>query len=158
MEQISIKTPNPKCRLFWCLIEFKGCRYSQSCWYFRPLLWTGAPQTFSLVRPPPLPCVNKYSCTYEESSMTLDQKMRQYFEKTSLLLWPLPFSRPLFNSTEMDSSFDTIFLYENIWWNYPFSTKRSRWTIPLEYEKNWKSSWSPAGSYDLQNWLRTWVY
>ena len=35
-----------------------GWRYShsQSCWYFRPLLWTSAPLTFSLVdTPPPLP-------------------------------------------------------------------------------------------------------
>jgi hypothetical protein len=38
MEQISIKTPNPKCRIFWCLIEFIDWRYSQSWWYFRPLL------------------------------------------------------------------------------------------------------------------------
>jgi hypothetical protein len=28
------KTPNPKCRLYWCLIEFIVLRYSQSCWYF----------------------------------------------------------------------------------------------------------------------------
>ncbi len=38
MDQISIKTPNPKCRLDWCLIEFIDWRYRQSCWYFRPLL------------------------------------------------------------------------------------------------------------------------
>ncbi len=37
MDQISIKTPNPKCRLHWCLIELIDWRYSQSCWYFRPL-------------------------------------------------------------------------------------------------------------------------
>ena len=50
MDQISIKTPNPKCRLYWCLIEFiDWWRNSQSCWYFRPLLWTSAPLTFSLV-------------------------------------------------------------------------------------------------------------
>ena len=36
MGQISIKTPNPKCRLYWCLIEFIDWRYSQSCRYFRP--------------------------------------------------------------------------------------------------------------------------
>jgi hypothetical protein len=29
MDQISIKTPNPKCRLYWCLIEFIDWRYSQ---------------------------------------------------------------------------------------------------------------------------------
>jgi hypothetical protein len=51
MDQISIKTPNPKCRLYWCLIEFMDWRYSQTP--FRPLLWTSAPLTFSLVPPPP---------------------------------------------------------------------------------------------------------
>jgi hypothetical protein len=35
IDEISIKAPNPKCRLYWCLIEFID---SQSCWYFRPLL------------------------------------------------------------------------------------------------------------------------
>jgi hypothetical protein len=33
-DQITIKTPNPKCRLYWFLIEFIDWRYSQSCWYF----------------------------------------------------------------------------------------------------------------------------
>ncbi len=37
MDQIAIKTPNPKCRLYWCLIDFIDWRQSQSCWYFRPL-------------------------------------------------------------------------------------------------------------------------
>jgi hypothetical protein len=36
--QITIKTPDPKCRLYWCLMEFIDWRYSQKCWYFRPLL------------------------------------------------------------------------------------------------------------------------
>ncbi len=40
MEEITIKTPNSKCRLYQCIIEFIDWRYSQSCWYFRPLLWT----------------------------------------------------------------------------------------------------------------------
>ncbi len=31
MDQISLKTPNPKCRRYWCLIEFIDWRYSQSC-------------------------------------------------------------------------------------------------------------------------------
>ncbi len=43
------KTPNPKCRLYLCLIEFKDWRYSQSCLYFRPLLWTSEHQ----LRPEP---------------------------------------------------------------------------------------------------------
>ncbi len=37
MDQITIKTPNRKCRLYWRLIEFIYWRYSQSYWYFRPL-------------------------------------------------------------------------------------------------------------------------
>ncbi len=49
MDQITIMNPNPKCRLYWCLIEFTDWRYSRSCWYFRSLLWTSAPLTFSLV-------------------------------------------------------------------------------------------------------------
>ncbi len=38
-----------------CIIEFIDWRYSQSCWYFRPLLWTSAPLSFSLVHLPPPP-------------------------------------------------------------------------------------------------------
>jgi hypothetical protein len=52
MDKITIKTPNPKCRLS----------------YFRPLLWTSAPLTFSLVHLPPpptsFPGVNKYRGMY----------------------------------------------------------------------------------------------
>jgi hypothetical protein len=38
MDEIPRQTPNPKCRLYWCLLEFMDWRCSQSCWYFRPLL------------------------------------------------------------------------------------------------------------------------
>jgi hypothetical protein len=38
MDQISVRTPNPKCRLYWCFLELIDWRYSQSCWFFRPLL------------------------------------------------------------------------------------------------------------------------
>jgi hypothetical protein len=39
MNQITIKkTPNSTCRLYWCWIEFIDWSYSQSRWYFRPLL------------------------------------------------------------------------------------------------------------------------
>ncbi len=55
MDEIIIKTPNLKCRLYLCLIEFIDWRYSQSCWYFRPLLWNIAPLTFSLVHLLPFP-------------------------------------------------------------------------------------------------------
>jgi hypothetical protein len=37
LDEGTIKTPNPKCHLYWCLIEFIDWRYSQACWYFRPL-------------------------------------------------------------------------------------------------------------------------
>ncbi len=68
MDQITIKTPNPKCRLYWCLTEFVDWRYSQLCWYFRPLLWTSAPLIFSLVHllpPPPFPVwISTVVCIY----------------------------------------------------------------------------------------------
>ncbi len=59
MDEETIKTKNPKCRLYWCLIEFIDWRYSESCWYFRPFLETVAPLS-SLWSPPPLPKVNVY--------------------------------------------------------------------------------------------------
>jgi hypothetical protein len=37
MDEGTTKTQNPKCRLYWCLKEFIDWRYSQACWYFRPL-------------------------------------------------------------------------------------------------------------------------
>jgi hypothetical protein len=49
MDQISIKTPSPKCCLYWRLIEFIDWRYSKLCLYFRPFLRTSAPRTPSLV-------------------------------------------------------------------------------------------------------------
>ncbi len=52
MDQITTKTPNSKSRIYWCIIEFIEWRYSQSCWNFRPLFWTSAPLTFSLVHLP----------------------------------------------------------------------------------------------------------
>ncbi len=61
MDEGTIKTQNPTCRLYWCLIEFIDWRYSQSCWYFWSLLWACAvPSAFSLTSPtpPPLPKVN----------------------------------------------------------------------------------------------------
>ncbi len=61
MDQINIKTPNPKCHLHWYLIEFIDWRYSQPCWYFRPLLWTSALPTPTLLHfPLHLSCVNRY--------------------------------------------------------------------------------------------------
>jgi hypothetical protein len=38
MEEGTIKTQNPKCRLYWRLIEYIDWRYNQSCWYFPPLV------------------------------------------------------------------------------------------------------------------------
>ncbi len=59
IDQITIKTPNPKCRLYRCLIEFIDWRYSRSCWYFDPAVWTIAPTFFSVHLPPPLSCGNE---------------------------------------------------------------------------------------------------
>ncbi len=52
MDQISIKTPNPKGRIYWCLLEFIDW---MSCWYFRPLLWTSAALPSLVHLPPSLP-------------------------------------------------------------------------------------------------------
>jgi hypothetical protein len=43
------KSPSPKCRLYWRLIEVIDWRYSHSCRYFRPALWSIALLAFSLV-------------------------------------------------------------------------------------------------------------
>ncbi len=66
MDKIIVKTPNPRCCFYWCLIELVDWRYGQSCWYFRPALWTINALTFSLASSPPspLPCVNKYTVQY----------------------------------------------------------------------------------------------
>ncbi len=55
MDQISTKTPNPKCRLYWSLIEFIDWRYGQSCWYFRPPLVNKRPSNLLTGSPTPLP-------------------------------------------------------------------------------------------------------
>ncbi len=39
-------------------------RYSQSCWYFRPLLWTSAPLNFSLVHLPQPVSTSAGVCIY----------------------------------------------------------------------------------------------
>ncbi len=57
---LNYKTPNPKCRLYWYLIEFIDWRYSQSYWYFRPALWNYCPYDLSGWLSPP-PFLNKYT-------------------------------------------------------------------------------------------------
>jgi hypothetical protein len=66
MDQITIMPPNPKCRLYWFLIEFSDWRYSQSCWYFLSLLWTSAPLTSHCwFTPPPSLCTQSTQvCIY----------------------------------------------------------------------------------------------
>ncbi len=54
MDQITLKTPNHKCRLYWCLIEFRDWRYSQSCWFFFRSSCELAP-FYLLSSSPPLP-------------------------------------------------------------------------------------------------------
>ncbi len=49
MDQISIKTPNPKCRLHWRLIEFIDWRYKSVMLVFSIPLVNYRPLTFSLV-------------------------------------------------------------------------------------------------------------
>ncbi len=57
IDQITVKTPNTKSRLYWCLnrvyrLEIQSVMLG---WYiFSPLLWTSAPLTFSQIHPPPL--------------------------------------------------------------------------------------------------------
>jgi hypothetical protein len=34
MDYLTIKTPNSKCRLYWCFIEFIDWRHSQSALFF----------------------------------------------------------------------------------------------------------------------------
>jgi hypothetical protein len=46
---INNKDTTPKCRLYWCLIEFIYWRNSQSCWYFRPSFVYYCTLTFFLV-------------------------------------------------------------------------------------------------------------
>ncbi len=66
MDQINLKTPNSKFRLYWCLIEFIGWRYSQSCWYFRPIFVNCCPSPSNLLSgyssPPPLPPFPVWIC------------------------------------------------------------------------------------------------
>jgi hypothetical protein len=64
MDETTIKTPIPECRLYLSLefIEFIDWRYSQVILVFFPLLRTSALLTFSLVHLPPFP--NKYRGTY----------------------------------------------------------------------------------------------
>ncbi len=52
MDQIFIKTPNPKCRPYWCLIEFIAGDTVSHVGIFRPALWSIAPLTFFLVSSP----------------------------------------------------------------------------------------------------------
>ncbi len=57
MDQISIKTPNPKCRLYWCLIEFIDWSSGDTVshvGFFNPSC-EQEPVTFSLVHLPPSP-------------------------------------------------------------------------------------------------------
>ncbi len=59
MDEETIKAQNPKCRLYWCLIEFIGWRYKSVMLLFSIPL-NCCPSTFSLTSPtpPPLPKVN----------------------------------------------------------------------------------------------------
>ncbi len=81
MDQIPIKTPNPKYSLYWCLIEFIDWIYSQSC--STPLvnkrpsdLLTGSPP------PPPLPVwINTGVCIYTVCGEHLQELYTVYFDQ-----------------------------------------------------------------------------
>jgi hypothetical protein len=62
IDQISIKTPNPKCRLVFNRVYRLDIIQSFMLLFSTPLVNYCATLTFSLVHlpPPPLPCVNKY--------------------------------------------------------------------------------------------------
>ncbi len=97
--QITIKTPNPKCRLFCCLIEFI-CRLeikSVILVYFRPLLWLVSkhPSNFltSSTSPssPPFPVwISTEACNYtvcntgRRGSGCVESIYRSYL----LCIWP----------------------------------------------------------------------
>ncbi len=55
MDEITIKTTNPKCRLYWCLIDFTDLRYSQSCWYLVTTPLVNNCRSNLLTGSPPLP-------------------------------------------------------------------------------------------------------
>ncbi len=61
---IYYKTPNPKCRLYCCLIEFIDQRYSQSCWYFRPVFFNFCPSSLLWLSLPPPPFHVRISILY----------------------------------------------------------------------------------------------
>jgi hypothetical protein len=59
IDQITIKTTNHECRLYWCLTEFIDWRYSQLCCIFDPSCKL-APLPSLQFTSPPLLCVTKY--------------------------------------------------------------------------------------------------
>jgi hypothetical protein len=65
-ELINYKDTRPKCRLYWCLIEFIDWRYSQSCWYFWPSFVTYCP--FCELLPP-------FSCSLPTSPPSQSQSI-----------------------------------------------------------------------------------
>ncbi len=89
--QITIKTPNPKCRLYWCLLEFIHIywRFSQSSWYFKPLLWTSAPLTFSVVHlPTPFPVRSTGLCIYTVCNGGGSDCVESIHRSYTLCIWP----------------------------------------------------------------------
>ncbi len=77
------------------LLVFIYWRYSQSCWYFRPHLWTSVPLTqnwFTYPPPPPLlPCVNKYKgmyYVYIQCIMGGSGCVESIYMSYTLCIWP----------------------------------------------------------------------
>ncbi len=55
MDQITIKTPNPKCRLYWCLIEFNRLEIQSVMLVFSTPLVNQRPSNLLTGWPPPPP-------------------------------------------------------------------------------------------------------
>jgi|688.fasta_scaffold186347_2 hypothetical protein len=90
-DQITIKTPNSKCGLYCCWIELIGWRYSQSRWYFRPLLWTSSPLGSNLLTgspPPPLSCVNTVSTGVCKKAGEISGCVESIYRSFTLCIWP----------------------------------------------------------------------
>ncbi len=63
MDQITIKTPNRKCRLYWCRVYWLEIQ-SVMLVFSTPLLWPIVPLTFSQVHVPPPPSFSVWLSTY----------------------------------------------------------------------------------------------
>ncbi len=88
IDQITIKRPCPKCRLYWCLIEFIDWRYSRHD-YIDPSCKL-APLYLLSSSPTLLPCVNKYrsSTFYRVCNGGGGVYVESIYRRNTLCIWP----------------------------------------------------------------------